>query len=234
MSCSTDNDSSSDTDYDFYSYTDFNEWYQDHTWAVGVDVLSGSSKDVFMTIEPYLNCYRQGIVNTSDEFLLTINEAEIPLAFVQGSVVVNNSGPDINIDFAEELHIIFKINGRDKINKTVAVPFSLNLNTPDNLDFTNPVVLTWTLQKNADYLETEVNIRCNMGAAYSWRLFKNLIRPHLREYTLPSDYYLDYFNYTNPAGLVLRNATLYAMNFEEQYDNVIAVKLWDTITLVKD
>jgi hypothetical protein len=233
LSCSTDNDNSQDTEYDFYSYTEFNQWYQDHTWAVRVDILSGSAREGIMVIEPWLDCFLPGTVSTSDEFRLQVNEEQIPLIFNQGNVVVDYSGPDIYIDYATVLHIIFSINGADIINKSVKVPVPLTLSPPANLVFSNPVTLNWSLQKDPDYQEAEYQIRFWTGLSYIYRTFNKLLRPADRVYTLPTDDILDAFNISNPAYLQFLYATIKAMNFEEQGDNVIAVRVISSVTAKK-
>jgi len=234
ISCEKDKDNTNNTDYDFYSFTDYNQWYQDHTWAASVDILASSQTDDFMIIQPHLNCYRQGSVSTSDQFLLTVNEEEIPLMFNLGNVSVDYSGADIYLDYASELHIVLKINGVDKVNKSVLIPSAITVNTPANLDFANPVTISWSMAESPDYLETEVYMRYYYATpAYTSKYFNHLVRSHIRSYTLPTDYYLDEFNQTVAANLELRNAAVYAINFEEQGDNVIAVRVFDSAVLTR-
>lgn len=231
LSCEQDSDSSPDTDYDFLSFTDFNEWYQSHTWAVNVTVLVNSEPDDFMYVLPELECFMDNIVSANDTFDLSINGTDVPLDYYNGNVFVDPIGPDITMGYAPDLHIIFQINGTDKINKRVVIPSAITMTGPENTDFTSPVSVSWTSAKTPDYQSMYTFIGHRQSPTiYHSAYFYRMISKHALQYTLPASEYLSYFHekygsVEDPAYLEVYTIAVYARNFEEQNNNVVSAEV---------
>lgn len=239
LSCEQDNDSHPDTDYNFLSFTDFNEWYQSHTWGVRITVLARSEELNLTYILPYIRCYMDGAVSDDDTFFLSVNGYEVPLLYHMGNIIVDNIGPDIYLDYATSFHVIFKINGVDKINKTVNIPSDITVNAPASLDFTQPVTYTWSSAKTPDYQSAYCFVGHNPSQVnYHSNYFYRMISKYDRAYTLPTADYLAYFHdeygsVENPAYLELYTAAVYARNFEEQDNNVICAEIFGSANITR-
>lgn len=221
------------TSFNFGSLDDADEWLEEHIWAIGVVVSEAEDKSS-MILNPAIKCYQNGVVSYNDDYQLWINDIEIPLE-VYGST----SNPRVRINWdlihgnlsvphSNKIHCVFHIDGIEEVNKIV-----LNPSTPvfdpfdfENVDFSSPVVVSWSLRNNANLQVL------NCGTAYWMTDYASVgyngqyfVETNRRNYTLDIDAILaEYSHYsTNPTtdNLTIDYFKLRVYNFEEDGFNAV-------------